>query len=254
MKKGLIYGVIFLLCFASLWLLLKGQTPSFVSKEAEGYLRELNYVKVRGTPHYLTVYAVSPKMKPDFFIGKVNFIHNGPFDAELDLQAIEWNIAKRLKNTSTEDVFMSLRDYVPYKDMMKKPLETLILAGFPILRGRMNIKVGIAPKTGLPLITVRIEADNAFETQFEIYLKYKDERLVEELLTYLVKGRVMTALERMNMEYFRLISEDKGFAKKYKQYTLHFPSEEMEEFSKGNEYSFLQQKKNERSFTYNPFQ
>lgn len=245
---------IFLMCFASLWLILAKQTPTFVSKETEGYLKELNYFKVRGTPHYTTVYAVSPKVKPDFFIGKLVFIHNGPFDAQLDLQAIEWNVANRLKNSPTEDVFMSLRDYVPYKDMLKKPLETLVLAGFPVLRGNMNIKVGTSPKTGLPLITVRVEADNAFNAQFEIYLKYKDERLVEELLTYLVKGRVITALERLNMEYFRLTTEDKGFSEKYRHYTLHFPSEEIEAFSKKDEYTFLKQEKNERSFTYNPFQ
>lgn len=254
MKRILILFVILLMCFTSFWLILKGKTPLFISKEMETYLAELNYFKVKGTPHDLTVYAVSPKAKPDFFIGRVNFIHEDSFDVDLDLQAIEWNVGKSLKGDLNKDVFMSLRDYIPYKDVLKKPLETLVLAGFPVLRGSVNIKIKKAPKTGLPLLTLDVTADNAFRIQLEIYLKYKDDRLLEELLTYFVKGRVMTALERMNMEYFRMIFEDRGFSEKYKNYTHHFPKEEIEDFSKGEIYTFLQQGKNELSFSYNPFQ
>ena len=253
MIKKSIFGLgILAVCFALFWGILKGQAPVFLSKEAEKYLKEMNYLKVEGTPTDLSLFAASPKIHPAFFVGKLRFEKKGAFDAELEMDAVEWHVAQTLLSVKKEDVGNSFKAYIPYRDILKKPLESLVLSGFPLLKGQAKIKIHTSSQTGLPVIWADFDAENAFTVKVQIHLKSKDDTLIEQLISSFLSGRFLSAVEHLNVQYFSISTTDKGIRKGYENYLKQLPAEEVEAVKRSQEYIYFSVPENKISFSYNP--
>ena len=163
-------------------------------------------------------------------IDKIKFGHSDEntfeiefINAHLDIKALILE-----KNPSLALHLKNLKDYIPYQDITKYPLLTLLLINNSNLNLDGILKITIFPDTKKALINGKIKAPHLFSFLFELEASNITDNFSEQLLNALINKNT-AFLETIYLSALQYSWINNGFSDEYNNYLKTLPTEFVEE-------------------------